>query len=90
MFKLLKAMPFLRLLAIGQMILLARRHFRRLGPGDRRRMAELVRKGRGATPAERDELRAIMAKLEPKEFAFAAAKRFSPMPLGRLGNRGAR
>jgi hypothetical protein len=85
MFRMLRTMPFFRLLAIGQTILLARRHFGRLGREDRRRLGELVRKGRGATPAEREELRALLGKLQPREFAFAAADRFSPLPLRRFG-----
>jgi hypothetical protein len=84
MIRLLRAMPFFRLLAIGQTVLLARRHFSRLNGDDRRRLAELVRKGRAIDNTEREELRTILGKLEPKEFAFATANRFSPLPLRRF------
>jgi hypothetical protein len=90
MFRLLRRLPFFRLLAIGQTVLLARRHLGRLSPDDRRRLAALVRRGRGTNAAERDELRAILAKLEPKAFALAAADAFSPLPLRRFGSRWAR
>ncbi len=79
----LRRMPVFRLLAIGETILLARRHFQRLDANDRRRLRELVRRGRGMTPAERDELRRILARLDPRAFAFATANAFSPVRLPR-------
>jgi hypothetical protein len=85
MFRLMKKMPLFRLLAIGKTALLARRHFRRLEPGDRQRLLELVRKGRRMRPGERDELRAILSKLGPREFAYATADAFSPVKLPRRG-----
>jgi hypothetical protein len=85
MFRLMKKMPLFRLLAIGKTALLARRHLRRLDPGDRQRLLELVRKGRGMRPGERDELRAILTKLGPREFAYATADAFSPVKLPRRG-----
>ena len=81
MFRLLKKMPMFRLLAIGKTALLARRHLKRLDPHDRQRLLELVRKGRRMRPGERDELRAILAKLGPGEFAYATANAFSPVRL---------
>jgi hypothetical protein len=85
MFRLMKKMPLFRLLAIGKTALLARRHLRRLEPGDRQRLLELVRKGRRMRPGERDELRAILSKLGPREFAYATADAFSPVKLPRRG-----
>jgi hypothetical protein len=88
MFRLLRRMPFFRLLALAQTVLLARQHLRKLDPNDRRRLGELVRRGRGMTPAERDELRALLSKLEPRAFAVTTANRISPLPLPRrLANR---
>lgn len=81
MFRLLKKMPMFRLIAIGKTALLARRHLRRLDADDRHRLLELVRKGRGMQPGERDELRTILAKLGPREFAYATADAFSPVKL---------
>jgi hypothetical protein len=85
MFKAARALPFARIFAIAQFVLLARRHLRGLTPGERRRMLELVRRGPRVTPAERDELRRLVSKLEPRAFAFAATRTLSPfrMPGGR-------
>jgi hypothetical protein len=83
MFGLLRRMPFLKVLAIAQTVLLAWRHLRQLDASDRRRLRELLRRGRGMSPAERDELRRLLAKLEPRAFAAAAADTFSPVPLPR-------
>jgi len=78
-----RSLPIFRLVAIAQIALLARRHLAGLTPADRRRLAELVRRGRSLSPAERDELRALAGKLEPRAFALAAAEKLSPVPLPR-------
>jgi hypothetical protein len=83
MFRALKAMPFLKLLAVAKTLQLARRHFRRLDAGERRRLAELLRRGRGMDDAERGELRRLLGKLEPRQFAFTTANAFSPVRLPR-------
>ena len=85
MFRLLKKMPLFRLLAVGRTALLARRHLRRLDADDRQRLLVLLRKGRGMRAGERDELRRILAKLGPGEFAYATANAFSPVRLPRRG-----
>ena len=90
MFRMLRRMPFFKVLATAQTALLARRHLQRLDSGDRRRMSELVRAGHRMSGPERDELRRLLAKLGPREFAFAAADRFSPVPLRWLGGRSRR
>ena len=91
MLRLLRRMPFLKVLAIAQTLLLARRHLLRLDSGDRRRLRELARRGRSLSAAERDELRRLLSKLEPAVFAMAAADAFSPVPLPRwLAGRPAR
>jgi hypothetical protein len=81
MFRAARRLPFFRILAIAQLALTARRHLRALTPGERRRMAELARRGRSLTPEERDELRGLVGKLEPRAFAGAVADAFSPIPL---------
>jgi hypothetical protein len=83
MFRLLRRMPVFRLLAIGKIVLLARRHFRGLDTNDRRRLRELLRRGRGMSAAERDELRRLLAKLEPREFVLATVNAFSPVRIPR-------
>ena len=74
-------MPFLKVLAVAQTVLLARRHFLQLSGEDRRRLRELVMRGKGMSAAERDELRRLLSKLEPAAFAFATADAFSPLPI---------
>ncbi len=78
-----RRLPFLKFLAIVQLALLARRHLGALTPAERRRMADLARRARRLTPAERVELRALALKLEPRAFAGAAANHVSPLPLPR-------
>ena len=76
----LRDLPWLRIVAIGQIALLARRHLTKLDAGERRHLADLVRRARSLTPDERNELKDLVAKLEPGVFAGAAAQRFSPVP----------
>jgi hypothetical protein len=91
MLRQLRRMPFLKVLAIAQALLLARRHVLRLDAGDRRRLRELAKRGRSLSPAERDELRRLLSKMEPRAFAVGAADAFSPVPLPRrLAGRSAR
>jgi hypothetical protein len=75
-------MPVARLIAIGELLLLAREHITRLEPAERRRVIELVRRGRGRpsrlSGRERRELAALIAKAEPRLFARQAARKFSP------------
>lgn len=78
-----KQLPIFRVLAIAQVGLLARNHLKRLGPGEGRRLAGLVRRRRSLSEAEKQELRLLTAKLEPRAFAGAAADRVSPFPLPR-------
>ena len=61
--------------------MMARRHLQYLDADDRRRLGELVRRGRSLSASERDELRALAAKLEPRAFAGAALDKLSPVPL---------
>jgi hypothetical protein len=83
MLRMLRAMTFLRVLAIAKTVLLVRRHFRRLDKNDRRRLGELARRGTSLNAAERDEMRRILAKLEPRAFALATADAFSPVKIPR-------
>jgi len=76
-------MPLFRLLVVAQTALLARHHLQRLDASDRRRLRELVGRGRAMTRAEREELRRILSKLDPKAFAITTANAFSPVRLPR-------
>jgi len=76
-----------KLLAIAEIAVLARRHVSRLTPPERRRLLELLRKGRGRGrnlgAAEREELTGLVAKAEPRLFVGSAADKLSPIPLPR-------
>jgi hypothetical protein len=80
MFRTVQRLPMLKVLAVVQIAMLARRHLFALTPAERRRAAELVRRSRQLTAAERQELLALALKLEPRAFAGAAADRLSPIP----------
>jgi hypothetical protein len=89
----LKRLPILRLLVLGELILLAKDHYEKLSPRERRRLVKLLREGNGRpsnlSSRQRDELAALVAKAEPRDFADAAVQRLSPVPLPRslLGGR---
>ena len=82
-----RALPLARLLAAGQIVLLARQHWHRLEPQERRRLITLVRVAGGRrgrlTPGERLELARLIAQADPKLFAGLVAQKFSPVPLPR-------
>ena len=81
----LKRVPVLKLLALAEIVVLARDHVERLSPDERRRLVVLVRRGRGRpsnlSGRDRDELADLLAKVEPREFVGEAADRLSPVPL---------
>jgi len=83
-----------RLVAAAQVVLLARRHWLRLEPDERRRLFTLVRVAGGRrgrlTPAERLELAGLIAKADPKLFAGLVVQKFSPIPFPKRMVRGNR
>ena len=64
---------------VGELLLLAREHLHKLEPQERRRIIELVRRGRGRprnlSERERRELARLLDKAEPRLFMGNAAKR---------------
>jgi hypothetical protein len=90
----LRRLPILKLLAVGEIALLARSHIAKLDPAERRRFIDLLRKGHGRpsnlSQAEREELSKLVAKAEPRLFAGLAADKLSPVPLPRRVVRGPR
>jgi hypothetical protein len=82
-----RVVPYARLLAAARILMLARRHWHRLEPHERRRLITLVRMARGRrgrlTADERLELARLIAKADPRLFAGLVAQRFSPVPLPR-------
>lgn len=84
----LRRLPAGTLIEIAEVVLLARDHLKKLEPEERRRVAALVRAGRGRhrrnlTMRERDELAILLAKAEPRLFFGLAAEQLSPVPLPR-------
>lgn len=81
----LRRVPVVRLLSAAEVAVLARDHLQRLSPAERRRLLHLVRVGRGRrarlTDRERDELEALVAKLEARRFVGDAVDKLSPVPL---------
>jgi hypothetical protein len=80
-----RLIPLARLLAAARVVMLAREHWHKLEPMERRRVITLVRVAGGRwgrlTPAERFELARLIAKADPRLFAGLVAQRFSPVPL---------
>lgn len=80
-----KLIPLARLIAAGQVLMLARRHWHRLEPAERHRVMVLVGKTHGRprnlTAGEKLELARLIAKADPRMFAGLVAQRFSPVPL---------
>jgi hypothetical protein len=79
----LKRVPVLKLLAVAELALVARQHLQHLDSAERRRLAELVRRGRGLSATEREELRSLVAKLDGRAFAGSVMERLSPVPIPR-------
>lgn len=84
-----RAIPMARLLAAAQVVMLARRHWHRLEPDERRRLMALVRRAGGQrghlSSGDRAELARLIAKADPRMFAGLVAQKFSPVPLpGRM------
>jgi hypothetical protein len=81
----LRRLPLLKLLAVAEVAMLARDHVTKLDRGERRRLLQLVRIGRGRrrnlSPREREELSRLVAKVEPRLFVGAAADKLSPVPV---------
>lgn len=83
--RLAKGIPVLELLMIARVALLAGRHVSKLDGIERRRLAALVREGRGRpsrlSQDDADELRVLVAKLELRLFAGSALDKLSPLPI---------
>ena len=81
----LRHIPVVRLLALAEIALIAQDHVVRLEPRERRRILELVRIGRGRpshlTNSEREELRRLVEKAEPRLFVGEVAEKLLPVKL---------
>jgi hypothetical protein len=85
--RLVRRLPWLQLLALIQVAMLARRHLMALTPAERRRLTELMRHPHRLSRPEREELRSLAAKLELRDFATGAAAKLSPVRVPGLGRR---
>lgn len=82
----LRRLPVARLVAVAEIVVLAREHFNKLEPHERRRLVELVRTSRGRptnlSAKERRELGLLLAKIEPRAFVQNAAAKVTGVPIG--------
>lgn len=80
-----RTMPWLMVLELAYTL---RKHWKRLEPADRTKLADLLKKSQGRpnklTAKERAEVRGLVAKLEPGQIAR------SVVPIGRRAARGRR
>jgi hypothetical protein len=80
----LRRLPLARLVILAEVAMLAKDHFERLTPPERRRLVILVKDAKGRrsnlSDRERRELEQLIAKVEPKLFASLAVEKFSPLP----------
>jgi hypothetical protein len=81
----LKRLPIFKLIALGEIAILAKDHLYRLEPQERKRLVALVQTSRGRTgnlsETERRELAELLGKMDTRAFAGNAADRLSPVPL---------
>jgi hypothetical protein len=79
----LRRVPLARLVLLAELGMLAKIHYERLTPTERRRIVLLLKEARGwpqnLSERERRELGKLVAKAEPKAFASEAVERFSPL-----------
>jgi hypothetical protein len=87
--RMIRKIPAARLMAVAEVLMLARQHLMKLEPHERRRIVELVRRGRGRpghlSERERRELARLVEKTEPREFAKSAMKKVAGISLPRSG-----
>ncbi|MEA2313011.1 MAG: hypothetical protein QOE28_2979, partial [Solirubrobacteraceae bacterium] len=83
--RLSRGIPVARLLVLGEIALIARRHIVMLDRRDRRRLIALLARARGRsgrlTDGEHAELVGLIARLQPRQFLGSAIRRVSPVPL---------
>jgi chorismate mutase len=79
----LRRVPLARLVVLGELAMLAKLHFERLSPAERRRLVMLLKNARGwprnLSEREQRELKKLVAKVEPKALANEAVERFTPL-----------
>ena len=73
-----KRIPFLKLMALAQIGILAHQHYKRLNGTERKRLLEIMRHPRDMSANDRSELKGLVAKMEPGAFAGSAARHATP------------
>jgi hypothetical protein len=77
--RIIRHVPLAKLLIAGELLMLAREHVLKLEADERRRLIQLVRKGRGRkgnlSEDERRELARLLEKVEPRLFMGNAARK---------------
>ncbi len=96
----IRHVPVLKLIVAAEIAMMAHDHITKLTRFERRRLFELIRIGRGRrrnlTDEEREELAALIAKMEPRLLIGLALDKMSPVHLprrvvqGPRGSHGAR
>jgi hypothetical protein len=85
----LRGLPIARLMALAEVVVLAREHVSKLSPAERRRLVELVKLGRltrgKLSRRERRELNELLAKTEPRLFLNRATQKVTGVPIPRRG-----
>ena len=80
---LLKRLPILQLLILGEVVLVAKSHYERLTPRERRRLVVLLREGKmrpsNLSERQRRELEALITKADASGFVSNAVRRLSPV-----------
>ncbi|MHB8692732.1 MAG: hypothetical protein ACYDHH_15960 [Solirubrobacteraceae bacterium] len=80
---LLRNLPIVRLLVLGELVLLAKTHYERLTPRDRRRLVTLLRDGKlrpsNLSERQRRELEELITKADARGFLKTAVRKFSPI-----------
>ena len=81
----LKRIQVAKLLAVAEVLMLARQHLQKLEPDERHRLVELMRRGHGLpshlSERERRELARLVEKTEPREFVKSAVKKVTGLPV---------
>ena len=81
----LRKLSVAKLLAVAELAMLAREHYGKLKPHERRRILVLIRTTRGRpsnlTKRERAELAALLAKTDPRLFVESAVRKVTGVPL---------
>jgi hypothetical protein len=87
-------LPAARLLVVAELLVLAKDHLGNLKGHERRRFLELTLRARGRprnlNASEWRELRALIAKVDPRLFVGEVAEKLSPVPLPDRVKRGKR